>query len=72
VFHNRAATGLKILFYDGQGFWLCTKRLSQGRLRWWPRADSASCPLSARELHILLWNGDPEQAAMAEDWRRVA
>ena len=52
--------------------WLCTKRLSQGRLRWWPRAERPVCPLSARELHILLWNGDPQQAQMAEDWRRVA
>ena len=31
VFRNRSGTTLKILFYDGQGFWLCTKRLSQGR-----------------------------------------
>ncbi len=23
VFRNRKATGLKILVYDGQGFWLC-------------------------------------------------
>ncbi|MGC1955253.1 MAG: IS66 family insertion sequence element accessory protein TnpB [Gammaproteobacteria bacterium] len=72
VFRNRAGTGLKILVYDGQGFWLCSKRLSQGRLRWWPRADGATCRLSARELQILLWNGNPEQAGMAEDWRRVA
>jgi transposase len=72
VFRNRAGTGLKILVYDGQGFWLCSKRLSQGRLRWWPRADGATYRLSARELQILLWNGNPEQAAMAEDWRRVA
>jgi transposase len=72
VFRNRAATGLKILCYDGQGFWLCTKRLSKGRLQWWPRAESPAARLSARELQILLWNGDPEQAAMAEDWRRVA
>ena len=72
VFRHRAATALKILCYDGQGFWLCTKRLSQGRRRWWPRAERPACPLSARELHILLWNGDPEQAQMAEDWRRVA
>jgi transposase len=28
VFRNRAGTTLKILCYDGQGFWLCTKRLS--------------------------------------------
>lgn len=72
VFRNRAGTGLKILVYDGQGFWLCSKRLSQGRLRWWPRADSATCRLSVRELQILLWNGNPEQAGMAEDWRQVA
>lgn len=72
VFRNRAGTGLKILVYDGQGFWLCSKRLSQGRLRWWPRADSATCRLSARERQILLWNGNPEQAGMAEDWRQVA
>lgn len=32
VFRNRSATALKLLFYDGQGYWLCTKRLSQGQL----------------------------------------
>jgi transposase len=26
VLRNRSATALKILFYDGQGFWLCMKR----------------------------------------------
>jgi transposase len=39
VFRNRAGTGLKILCYDGQGFWLCTKRLSHGQLCWWPSAE---------------------------------
>ncbi len=72
VFRNRSATAIKILFYDGQGFWLCTKRLSQGRFAWWPTASSPSCRLSARELHILLWNGDPDQARLAEDWKQVA
>ena len=38
VFRNRRATALKLLMYDGQGFWLCHKRLSQGRLPWWPSA----------------------------------
>ena len=49
-----------------------TKRLSVGRLRWWPRAPGATVRLAARELQVLLWNGCPDQAAMAEDWRRVA
>lgn len=72
VFRNRSSTALKILFYDGQGFWLCMKRLSQGRFKWWPRAMDVRVPLSARELVILLWNGYPERAQMAQDWRRLA
>jgi transposase len=72
VFRNRAATALKILFYDGQGFWLCIKRLSQGRFTWWPTSADARVPLYARDLLILIWNGDPERAQMAKDWRKVA
>jgi transposase len=33
VFRNRTGTTLKLLCYDGQGYWLCTKRLSAGRQR---------------------------------------
>ena len=33
---------MKVLRYDGQGFWLCHKRLSQGRFPWWPSASSDS------------------------------
>jgi transposase len=72
VFRNRRATAIKVLVYDGQGFVLCLKRLSAGKFQWWPRADTPVCPLSARELQILLWNGHPGAARMAEDWRQVA
>ena len=72
VFRNRRGTSLKLLGYDGQGFWLCQKRLSQGRLNWWPTSSQASERLSARELQILLWNGNPKAVELAEDWRRVA
>ena len=71
VFRNRAGTALKILMYDGQGFWLCTKRLSHGRFTWWPTGQDASAALSARELAIVLWNGNPQQAGMAEDWKKL-
>jgi transposase len=72
VFRNRAGTALKLLLYDGQGYWMMLKRLSQGRFLWWPNSVDARVPLSARELIILLWNGDPVRAQMARDWRRVA
>ena len=39
IFRNRSARAIRILAYDGQGFWLSTKRLSKGRFRWWPTGD---------------------------------
>lgn len=71
VFRNRTGTTLKILVYDGQGFWLCTKRLSTGKFKGWPSDKQGLCPMVAQKLAILLWNGYPEQAHLAEDWRKL-
>ena len=71
VFRNRSGTTLKLLAYDGQGFWLCTKRLSHGRFLWWPTATTHSVTLSAWELTVLLGNGHPDRAQLAPDWRPV-
>jgi transposase len=73
VFSSRRRTSLKILVYDGQGFWLCQKRLSQGRFRWWPQASAqAATSLDAHQLQLLLWNGDPTSGKTAPMWRRIA
>ena len=72
VFRNRSATALKILVYDGQGFWLCHKRLSSGRFRWWPMSkNTASKTLAAHQLQVLLSAGDPEAVQAAPTWRSV-
>ncbi len=72
VFRNRRATAIKILVYDGQGFWLCYKRLSKGRFRWWPSAEGAGAGgLEAHELAVLLRAGDPTATKAAPPWRRV-
>jgi transposase len=71
VFRNRPATALKILVYDGQGFWLCHKRLSRGQFRWWPGGDTAAKTLAAHQLQVLLAAGDPEATQAAPDWRPV-
>ena len=73
VFRNRARTGLKILVYDGQGFWLCYKRLSTGRFTWWPKSDDGQpVAVDAHDLQVLLWNGNPVQAGASPAWRRVS
>ena len=71
VFRNRRRHMLRVLFYDGSGFWLCTKRLSHGRFSWWPTATTHSVTLSAWELTVLLGNGYPDRAQLAPDWRPV-
>jgi transposase len=71
VFRNRRGTAIKILLYDGQGYWLCQKRFSQGRLLHWPRGDAASRPLQAHQLQVLLAGGDADRAGGAPVWRRV-
>jgi len=76
VFRNRRGTSIKALVYDGQGFWLCQKRLSSGRFRWWPTAadvpaNTAAATLAAHQLSVLFSAGNPHQTAAAPDWRPV-
>ena len=72
VFCSRRRHAIKCLTYDGQGFWMCQKRLSQGRFSGWPKADSSSSlRLDAHQLQLLLWNGDPTKVQTAPLWRPV-
>jgi transposase len=73
IFRNRRGTALKILAFDGWGYWLCLRRLSQGRLRWWPQAaDTPLRQIEAQELYVLLYNGRPERADFAPVWRKLS
>ena len=73
VFCSRRRHALKFLAYDGQGFWLCQKRLSQGRFTGWPKTGAgSSLRLEPQQLHLLLWNGDPAKTGTAPLWRSVA
>ncbi len=70
VFRNRRSTSVKVLAYDGQGFWLCQKRLSTGRFGWWPNGESSQA-LAAHELQVLLSAGDPRRVNWPADWRPI-
>ena len=60
IFRSRRATSIKILVYDGQGFWLATKRLSKGRFRFWPQSQEAAKTLRVHPAQVLLAAGNPE------------
>ncbi len=73
VFRNRRKQAIKALIYDGQGFWLCHKRLSTGKFIFWPKKPGeVMTVLQAHELQVLLSAGDPLGTKAAPLWRRVS
>ncbi len=71
LFRNRANNAIRALVYDGQGFWLCTKRLSKGKFSWWPTDSNAISKIDCRELQTLIWNGNPTKAKFSDDWKKI-
>lgn len=62
VFCNRSGTRLKVLLWDGLGFWLCARRLEQGRFHL-PRDNVTPYELSGEQFRWLC-------AGM--DWQRFS
>src|SRR5665213_3897519 len=71
IFRSRSGKAIRILTYDGQGFWIATKRLSKGRFKWWPTGNEPAKTLQAHQAQLLLAAGNPEAEA-APVWRRVS
>ena len=61
VFCNRRGTRLKVLVWDGLGFWLCVRRLERGRFVL-PAAGAARVELSAEQFAWL---------TSGVDWQRL-
>jgi transposase len=61
VFRARRADRVKLVFWDGTGVVLVSKRLEDGKFRW-PGVEDAIVRLSAAQLEALL---------EGLDWRRV-
>jgi len=53
VFTNRRRNRLRLLWFDGTGLWLATKRLEAGSLSW-PRAEGVSVGLRPEQLSALM------------------
>ena len=71
VFRSRSGKAIRILTYDGQGFWIATKRLSKGTFKWWPTGTDPAKTLLAHQAQLLLAAGNPDAEA-APVWRRVS
>jgi len=70
VFCNKNKSSIRILLYDGQGMWLCQKRLSKGSFKWLSGGD-ATRKLDAHEMQQLIWNGNIEKLETAPMWKPI-
>lgn len=71
IFRTWRGTAIRVLQYDGQGFWLATKRLSTVRFKWWPTGAEAARTLRTHQAQLLLAAGNPEAEAPPA-WRPVS
>ena len=54
IFRNKRRTAIKVLLYDGRGFWLCHKRLSKGQFKQWPNSAHQAISIDSQQLSQLL------------------
>lgn len=69
VFSNRRHSRLKILCWDGSGFWLLTKRLEQGTFSWPKTIEPEKSTLRlAPEALAMLTDGVDLRGAKMRPW----
>lgn len=71
VFTGRSRKMVRLLAYDNQGFWLCSKRLSAGRFPHWPDGAAVTA-MQAHEVMVLLRGGDPGAVRTLGPWKKIA
>jgi len=69
AFTNKKRTRLKVLYFDGTGLWLMTKRLEKGTFYWPRAAESGQVGLKlAPEAFALLTDGIDMHGAKPRGW----
>jgi len=73
LFCNLSRTRIKVIYFDGSGLWICSKRLEKGRFSW-PSTQEGSrkVSLTAEELALLLGGMELERVRRKDWWRREA
>jgi transposase len=69
VFTNRRRTLLKVLYWDGTGMWLMSKRLEKGTFCWPATGDAQQVKLKlAPEAFAMLTDGVELRGAKLRPW----
>jgi transposase len=69
VFINKRHSRLKVLYFDGTGLWLLTKRLEEGTFAWPKPAEIGAAKLALRpEALAMLTDGIDLRGAKMRPW----
>ncbi|GDY23686.1 transposase [Verrucomicrobiota bacterium] len=69
VFTNKRHTRLKVLYFDGTGLWLMTKRPEEGTFAWPKTGDVGAAKLALRpEAFAMLTDGIDLRGAKMRPW----
>jgi transposase len=69
VFINKRHTRLKVLYFDGTGLWLLSKRLEQGTFAWPKLEEIGAAKLDLRpEAFAMLTDGMDLRGAKMRPW----
>lgn len=69
VFRNKRNNSIKILCFDGQGFWLMMKRLSRGKYPWWPKGVGKGTDIDYRKFQLII--NAAIEAEFSHDWKKL-
>jgi transposase len=70
VFCNGRRNRLKVLYWDGSGLWICSKRLEKGRFSWPVQGDEQGrVRMSSEELALVVSGIELSQSGR-KDWYR--
>jgi len=70
VFCNSRRNRLKVLYWDGSGLWICSKRLEKGRFSWPAQGDDQGRVRMSSEELTLLVGGIELSRSRKKEWYR--
>jgi transposase len=73
MYVNKGKEQIRVLWYDGQGFLLCTKRSSQGRFSNWPKnTEELYSTFSFIDAQIIFTGANLKQVKSKNIWKKIS
>lgn len=70
LFSNARRNRLKLVFFDGSGLWVCSRRMEGGTLHW-PVAEGGKVQLSREQFALLIGGIDLAQTRERKWYRKT-